>query len=144
MLSSTRLVLPHSLKAYISFGQEIDSLRDSIDCESLSVFGNNGGLALVSSLHFWNSIKWLLLIEICWNVDTSTSEIFAVVWVSSSFRARNVQYVLFPLINLIFHTSAVGVDKLRNETYLNYDCFLLSLMIFRDYALYFLQLVRFS
>ena len=92
MLSSTGLVLPHSLKAYISFGEEIDSLRDSIVCELLSVFGNNGGLALVSSLDFWNSFKWLLLIEVCWIVDTSISELFAgsVVWVSSSFRARIV------------------------------------------------------
>ena len=89
MLSSIGLVLPHLLKEYISFWEEIDSLRDSIDCESLSVFGNNGGLALVSGLYFWNSLKWLLLIEVCWNVDTSISEIFAgsVVGVSSSFRA---------------------------------------------------------
>ena len=88
MLCSTGLVLPHLLKACISFWEEIDSLRDSIDCESLSVFDNNGGLALVSGLYFWNSFKSLLLIEVCWNVDTSISEIFAgsVVVVSSSFR----------------------------------------------------------
>ena len=140
MLSSTGLVLPHLLKAYISFWDEIDSLRDSIDLESLSVFGNNGGLALVSSLYFWNSFKWLLLIEVCWKVDTSIHEIFAgsVVGVSSFFRAGFVEYVLFPLIGLIFfHTSAAAVDELRNETYLNHDSFLLSLMIFRENALYF-------
>ena len=57
MLSCIGLVLPHLLKAYISFWEEIDSLRDSIDCESLSVFGNNGGLSLVTSLYFWNSLK---------------------------------------------------------------------------------------
>ena len=88
MLCSTGLVLPHLLKAYISFWEEIDPLRDSIDCESFSVFGNNGGFALVSSLYFWNSFKRLLLIEVCWNADTSISEIFAgsVVGVSSSIR----------------------------------------------------------
>ena len=69
-----------------------DSLRDSVECESLSVFGNNGGLALVSSLYSWNSFKCLRLIEVCWNMDTSTSEIIAgsVVRVSSLFRARIV------------------------------------------------------
>ena len=89
MLSSNGLVLPHLLKAYISFWEEIDSLRDCVDCESLSVFGNNDGLALVFSLYSWNFFKWLLLIEVCWNVDTSISEIFAgsVVGVSSSFMA---------------------------------------------------------
>ena len=46
--------------------------------------------------------------------------------------------VLFPLIDLIFfHTSAVGIDKLQDETYLNHDSFLLSLMIFRNNVLYF-------
>ena len=89
MLSSNGLVLPHLLKAYISFLEEIDSLRDFVDCVSLSVFGNNSGLALVTSLCFWNSFKWLMLRDVCWNVDSSISEIFAgsVVGVSSSFRA---------------------------------------------------------
>ena len=67
-------------------------------------------------------------------MDVSISEIFAgsvVRALSSFFRAEIVWYVLFPLIDLIFfHTSAVRVDGLRDETYLNHDWFLLSLMIF--------------
>ena len=51
-------------------------------------------------------------------------------------RAGIVWYVLLPLIVLIFfQTSADGVDELRVVTYLNHDCFLLSLMVFRDLQL---------
>ena len=120
MLSGPGLVLPHLLKAYISSWTEIGSLRDTIDYRSLSVFGNNDGLASVSSLYFWNSFEWLLLLEICWNVDAGISEIFAgsvMRALSSSFRAGIMWYVLFPLIDLIFfHTSAVEVDESRDET----------------------------
>ena len=83
------------LKAYISSWAEIDSLRDVIDCGSLSVFGNDGGLASVSSLYFWNSFEWLLLLEVCWNVNASISEIFAgsvVRALSFSFRAGIVWF----------------------------------------------------
>ena len=80
-------------------------------------------------------------------MDASISEIFSGSGAGAlffSFRAGIMWYVLFPLIDLIFfHTSAVGVDELRDETYLNHDCFLLSLMIFRDNVLYFLKLMMF-
>ena len=76
-----------------------------------------------------------MLIFLCWIYGEALS----------SFRAGIVCYVLFPLIDLIFfHTSVVGVDELRDEAYPNHDCVLLSLMIFRDNALYFLKLMRFS
>ena len=80
-------------------------------------------------------------------MDASISKVFAgsvVEALCSTFR-EIVLYVLFPLIDLIFfHTFVVGVDGLRDETYLNHDCFLLFLMIFRDNALYFLKSMRFS
>ena len=50
-------------------------------------------LASVSSLYFWNSFEWLLLLEVCSNVDASISEIFAgsvVGALSSSFGTETV------------------------------------------------------
>ena len=102
------------------------------------MFGNSG-FASVSNLYFRNSLEWLLLLEVCWKVDASYSAIISgsVVGVLFSLsRAGIVWYVLLPLIVLIFfQTSADGVDELRVVTYLNHDCFLLSLMVFRDLQL---------
>lgn len=89
---------------------------------SQSVFGNNNDLASYSSLYFWNSLEWLLLLEFCRNVDVSIADIFAGFVVGEQFsplRAEILWYVLFPLIDLIhFHSSAVRVGELCDETYI--------------------------
>ena len=95
MPSGPGQVLPHLLKAYISSWTETGSLRDAVDCGSLSVFANNGGLTSVSSLYFWNSFERLLLLEVCSKVDASIPEIAVVGVLFSSFRARIVWYVVF-------------------------------------------------